>query len=170
MNLDRKGEWNKDWPVLCFLFFSFLFILFHQICICISLYVYVYIWACMSINILIILYFMYISKKKKKIHTKKEMSWKSQDFIELLPSARTPPEMNILSVLVKISWKTDIELYKNKYLVNDYGFFTGWASFQYGWRNYAIYIPFYSSSISIKMQETSKKDSILSKGNKTATF
>ena len=57
----------------------------------------------MSINILITLYFMYIKKKKKKIHTKKEEPGKFQDFIELLPSARPPPKITILSVLVEIS-------------------------------------------------------------------
>ena len=54
-----------------------------------------------------------------------------------------------------------------KYLVNDFGFFKGWASFQYGLRNSATYIPFYSSRMNIKTQQTpkKKKDSILSGGN-----
>ena len=58
-----------------------------------------------------------------------------------------------------------------KYFVNGCGFYTGWASFQYGLRNSATYIPFYSSRMSIKMQQTPKKDSILSKRpRKTAYF
>ena len=52
-----------------------------------------------------------------------------------------------------------------KYFVNDCGFFIGWASFEYELRNSATYIPFYSSRMNIKMQQTSKKDSIYSKGN-----
>ena len=35
------------------------------------------------------------------------------------------------------------------------GFFIGWASFQEGLKNFAIYIPFYSSLINIKMQTKS---------------
>ena len=41
-----------------------------------------------------------------------------------------------------------------KYLLNDCGFFADWASFQYGLGNYATYIPFYSSRMGIKMQQT----------------
>ena len=52
-----------------------------------------------------------------------------------------------------------------KYLVNDCGCFTGWASFQYGLRDSATCIPFYSSRMNIKIQQTPKKESILSKGN-----
>ena len=32
-------------------------------------------------------------EKEKKVHTKKEISGKSQNFIELLASARPPPEL-----------------------------------------------------------------------------
>ena len=56
----------------------------------------------MSIDILIILYFMYIYKRKK-VHTKKEIYLENQNFIELLPGARLPPVIKILSVLLKIS-------------------------------------------------------------------
>ena len=41
MNLEREGEWDKDWMVFCY-FFPFSFISFHQTSICISLYVYIY--------------------------------------------------------------------------------------------------------------------------------
>ena len=57
----------------------------------------------MSIHILIILYFMYIQKNKKNVQTQKKISGESQNFIELLPSDGSPPEIKILSVLVKIS-------------------------------------------------------------------
>ena len=57
----------------------------------------------MSIHILIVLYFMYIQKNKKNVQTQKKISGKSQNFIELLPSDGSPPEIKILSVLVKIS-------------------------------------------------------------------
>ena len=50
-------------------------------------------------------------EKEKKVNTKKEISGKSQNFIELLPNARPPPEIKTLSDLVKISWKTEIELF-----------------------------------------------------------
>ena len=49
-----------------------------------------------------------------------------------------------------------------KYLVNDCGFFTGWASLQYRLRNSATYIPFYSSCMNIKTHS--------SEGNWTANF
>ena len=41
-----------------------------------------------------------------------KISGKSQNLIELLPSVffSPPPEMKILSLLIKISWKTKIEL------------------------------------------------------------
>ena len=115
-------------------------------------------------------------KRKKKVHTKKEISGKSQNFIELLLSARPPPEIKILSVLVKISWEQKLNFprialfHMNtrvslKCLMNDCGFFTGWALFQYGLRNSVTYIPFYSSPMNIKMQHTPNKDNILSKGN-----
>ena len=111
------------------------------------------------------------SQKQKR---KRKVIWeKSQNFIELLPSAQ-PTEMKILSFLVKISWKTELprsvlfhmktRVYL-KYLVNDFGFFAGWASFQYELINSATYILFYSKRINLKTQQTPKKDSILSGGN-----
>ena len=57
----------------------------------------------MSVHILITLYFIYIYREKKKFTHKKEISRQSQNFTELLPSACLPPEIKILSVLVKIS-------------------------------------------------------------------
>ena len=42
MNLERKGEWDKDWVVLWvfFLFYSFHFI--KQVFACLYMYMYVY--------------------------------------------------------------------------------------------------------------------------------
>ena len=61
----------------------------------------------MSIIILIIfdyiVFHVYIEKEKKSSRKKKEISGKSQNFIEKLLSARPPPEIKFLSVLVKIS-------------------------------------------------------------------
>ena len=61
----------------------------------------------MSIIILIIfdyiVFHVYIEKEKKSSRKKKEISGKSQNFIEKLLSACPPPEIKILSVLVKIS-------------------------------------------------------------------
>ena len=61
----------------------------------------------MSIIMLIIfdyiVFHVYIEKEKKSSRKKKEISGKSQNFIEKLLSARPPPEIKILSVLVKIS-------------------------------------------------------------------
>ena len=87
MNLDRKGGWDKDWVVLWvfFLFYSFHFIkqVFH-ICMYMSMYEYSYFdYIVFHIHI----------EKEKKVHTKKEISGKSQNFIELLASARPPPEL-----------------------------------------------------------------------------
>ena len=55
-------------------------------------------------------YIVYHVHIEKKVHTKKEITGKSQNFVKLLPSARPPPEIKILLVLVKIPWKTEIEL------------------------------------------------------------
>ena len=49
-------------------------------------------------------------EKEKKVHTKKEISGKSQNFMELLLSVPPPPEIKILSVLLKNLLKTEIEL------------------------------------------------------------
>ena len=59
----------------------------------------------MSFHVLIILYFMYIWKKKKEVHKKKKKK-KEHKYQENLKTS----EMQILSVLVKISWKAKIEL------------------------------------------------------------
>ena len=79
-----------------------------------------------------IVFHAHIENAKKKIHTKKEISEKSEIFIELWPRACHPPE--ILSVLVKISWKQKLNFPRSalfhmntrvclKYLGNDCGFF-----------------------------------------------
>ena len=57
----------------------------------------------MSIDILIIYCISCRYRKRKKVHTKKEIYQENQNFIELVPSARLPPVIKILSVLVKIS-------------------------------------------------------------------
>ena len=46
---------------------------------------------------------LHVHIEKKKFTQKKEIPGKSQNFVELLPSARPPPEIKILSVLVKTS-------------------------------------------------------------------
>ena len=132
------------------------------------MYVYEHVW--------VLIFWLYCisctyRKRKKNSHKKRNIR-KSQDFIELLPSARPPPEIKILSVTrtwkkspekkmlrfprsALIHIKTRVCL---KYLVNDCGFFTGWASFlQYGLRNSVTYVRFYSSRIIVKMQQTPKK-------------
>ena len=71
------------------------------------MYVHEHVW----VFIFWLLVFHVYIEKEKKVNTKKEISGKSQNFIELLPNARPPPEIKTLSDLVKISWKTEIELF-----------------------------------------------------------
>ena len=70
-----------------------------------------------------LVFHVHTEKEKKKVHTKKEISGKSQNFMELLLSVPPPPEIKILSVLLKNLLKTEIELspyfaisYENKSL------------------------------------------------------
>ena len=84
------------------------------------MYVYEHVWV--SIFWLYCILCSY--RKRRKVHTKKEIFQENQNFIELLPSARPPTEIEILSlpsagppteieilsVLVIISWTTEIEL------------------------------------------------------------
>ena len=103
-----------------FLFYSFHFIKQVFACMYICMYVYEHVWvfifwlSCISCT---------YRKRKKKVHTKKEISGKSQNFMELLLSVPPPPEIKILSVLLKNLLKTEIELspyfaisYENKSL------------------------------------------------------
>ena len=69
------------------------------------MFIYEYIWV-----FIFLLHCTSCTYRKKKFTQKKEIPGKSQNFVELLPSARPPPEIKILSVLVKTSWKTEIEL------------------------------------------------------------
>ena len=106
-----------------FSFYSFHFI--KQVFAYLYMYVYEHVW--------VFIFWLYcISctyRKRKKL--------------QLLPSCRPPSEIKISTVLVKISWKAEIELspqcaisYETrvclKYLMNDCRFFRGWASFQHG--------------------------------------
>ena len=98
------------------------------------MYVYEHVWV--SIFWLYCILCSY--RKRRKVHTKKEIFQENQNFIELLPSARPPTEIEILSlpsarppteieilslpsarppteieilsVLVIISWTTEIKL------------------------------------------------------------
>ena len=158
MSLERKGEWDKDWVVLSgfFLFYSLHFI--KQVFAYLYMYMYVYehVWV-----VIFLLYCISCTyRKRKRKFTQKKISGKAQDLIELLPIACLPPEIKILSVLVKILWKAEIELSRSALIhmkTRVCGFFTGWASFQYGLRNFATYIPFYSRRMSIKMEPAPKK-------------
>ena len=101
--------------------------------------------------------------------------WKISNLIELLSNAQfssrhenfVNPIKNLLKKKLKFSrialfhMKTGVCL---KYFVSD----CSWSSFQYGLKNSATYIPFYSNRMNIKMQinvQKKKKDSILSEGN-----
>ena len=74
MNLEREGEWDKDWMVFCY-FFSFSFISFHQTSICISLYVYIYMHMSMYEYLYFdyIVFHVYIENEKKCSHKKRNI-------------------------------------------------------------------------------------------------
>ena len=143
-------------------------------------YVYEHVW--------VLIFWLYCisctyRKRKKNSHKKRNIR-KSQDFIELLPSARPPPEIKILTVtrtwkkspekkILKfprsalIHIKTRVCL---KYLVNDCGFFTGCGSFQYGLRNSATYIPYIPAVRVLKCNKRSKKTAFFLKATRLQLF